>query len=119
MGFALHLLGWFCTGIAGWLCFRALGVPLDLADALAIEALLSAVAAATFLVPLHAGVQEAGYVGLGAIFGIPPEVSIGVSLVRRARDVVVGVPILLMWQFVEVRRLRNAPAASAQAAKCD
>ena len=29
-----------------------------------------------------------------------------VSLVRRARDVAVGVPILLVWQFLEMRRLR-------------
>jgi glycosyltransferase 2 family protein len=29
-----------------------------------------------------------------------------VSLVRRARDIVVGVPILLIWQFAEMRRLR-------------
>ena len=46
--------------------------------------------------------------GLGAIFGVPPELSLGVSLVRRARDLVVGVPILLIWQFFEARRLRGA-----------
>jgi hypothetical protein len=39
---------------------------------------------------------------------VPPELSLGVSLVRRARDVVVGVPILLLWQYLEVRRLRVA-----------
>ena len=71
-----------------------------------IEALLSAMAAIAFLVPVNAGVQEAGYAGLGAIFGIAPELSLGVSLVRRARDVVIGVPILLIWQSVEMRRLR-------------
>ena len=37
------------------------------------------------LVPVNAGVQEAGYAGLGAIFGVPPELSLGVSLIRRAR----------------------------------
>jgi hypothetical protein len=45
---------------------------------------------------------------LGAIFGVPPELSLGVSLIRRARDIAVGVPILLLWQFLEVRRLRAA-----------
>jgi glycosyltransferase 2 family protein len=106
VGFTVHLLGWIGTGIAGWITYRALGVPIDFDDALAIEALLSAVAAAAFLVPVNAGVQEAGYAGLGAIFGVPPELSLGVSLVRRARDIVVGVPILLLWQVFEVRRLR-------------
>jgi glycosyltransferase 2 family protein len=106
IGFTGHLIGWIGTGVAGWIAYRALGVPIDFDDALAIEALLAAAAAAAFLVPVNAGVQEAGYAGLGAIFGVPPELSLGVSLIRRARDVAVGVPILLVWQFFEVRRLR-------------
>ncbi|MDR3530221.1 MAG: flippase-like domain-containing protein [Rhodopila sp.] len=106
LGFLMHLLGWISTGAAGWITYHALGVPIDFDDALAIEALLSAVAAVAFLVPVNAGVQEAGYAGLGAIFGVPPELSLGVSLVRRARDIVVGVPVLLIWQYVEMRRLR-------------
>lgn len=108
LGFATHLTGWIMAGAAGWIIYRALGVPIAFDDVLAIEALLSALAAAAFLVPVNAGVQEAGYAGLGAIFGVPPELSLGVSLVRRARDVVVGVPILLLWQYLEVRRLRAA-----------
>ncbi len=107
IGFAVHLLGWIGTGVAGWITYSALDVPIDFDDALAIEALLSAMAAMAFLVPVNAGVQEAGYAGLGAIFGVPPELSLGVSLVRRARDLTVGVPILLIWQFFEVRRLRE------------
>jgi putative membrane protein len=110
VGFMGHLLGWIGTGVAGWIAYRALGVPIEFDDALAIEALLSAAAAVAFLVPVNAGVQEAGYAGLGAIFGVPPELSLGVSLIRRARDVAVGVPILLIWQFLEVRRLRTAAA---------
>ncbi|MFL5253934.1 MAG: lysylphosphatidylglycerol synthase domain-containing protein [Rhodopila sp.] len=106
LGFLLHLIGWLGTGAAGWIAYHALGVPIDFDDALAIEALLAAIAAISFLVPVNAGVQEAGYAGLGAIFGVPPELSLAVSLVRRARDVVVGVPILLLWQYAEVRRMR-------------
>ncbi len=106
VGFTGHLIGWIGTGIAGWIAYRALGVPIDFDDALAIEALLAAAAAVAFLMPVNAGVQEAGYAGLGAIFGVPPELSLGVSLIRRARDVSVGVPILLVWQLFEVRRLR-------------
>jgi putative membrane protein len=106
LGFMVHLIGWLCAGVAGWIGYHALGVPIDFDDALAIEALLSAAAAVAFLVPVNAGVQEAGYAGLGAIFGVPPELSLGVSIIRRARDLAVGVPILLLWQYVEMRRLR-------------
>jgi glycosyltransferase 2 family protein len=107
IGFLTHLLGWIGTGVAGWITYRALGVPIHFDDALAIEALLSAMAAMAFLVPVNAGVQEAGYAGLGAIFGVPPELSLGVSLVRRARDLTVGVPILLIWQGFEMQRWRT------------
>ena len=107
LGFAVHLIGWIGTGVAGFIAYRALGVPIHFDDALAIEALLAAIAALSFLVPLNVGVQEAGYAGLGTIFGIPPEMSLAVSLLRRARDIAIGVPILLIWQLVEVRRLRE------------
>ncbi len=107
--FALHLLGWLASGVATYIAFRVLRVRIDFDDALAIEALLSGITAATFLVPVSAGVQEASYAGLGALFGIPAELSLAVSLIRRGRDVVVGVPILLTWQFMELRRLRTAP----------
>jgi glycosyltransferase 2 family protein len=107
VGFMVHLIGWICTGVAGWIAYHAIGVPIDFDDALGIEALLSAAAALAFLVPVNAGIQEAGYAGLGAIFGVPPELSLAVSLIRRARDIVVGVPVLLIWQLVEVRRWRE------------
>jgi hypothetical protein len=63
---------------------------------------------------VNAGVQEAGYAGLGAIFGVPPELSLGVSLVRRARDIAVGVPVLLIWQTFEARRLRGVERAETR-----
>ena len=105
----LHLVGFLGAGVNSWVIFHALGVNLGLGDAVAIEALLAAVSAIGFLVPASAGVQEAGYVGLGAIFGVLPEVALGASLVRRARDILIGVPCLLLWQLAEVRRLRLQP----------
>ncbi len=104
--FLLHLLGWLGSGFADWIAFRVLGVPIAVDVALAIEALLSGIAAFTFLVPVNAGVQEASYAGFGALFGIPAELSLAVSLIRRARDLMIGLPILLAWQLLELRRLR-------------
>ncbi len=116
LGFFLHLIGWLCTGVSGWITYHALGVPIDFDDAMAIEALLAGSAAVTFLVPVNAGVQEAGYAGLGAIFGVPADLSLAASLVRRGRDIIVGVPILLIWQYAEVRHLRETKRVAAEAA---
>ncbi len=104
-GALIHLLGWGATGVGTWLALRLLGADVDLVHVLALEALLDALVAAAFIVPGAAGVQEAGYVGLGALFGVPPELALSVSLLRRAKDLVWGVPILLLWQWREVRRL--------------
>jgi putative membrane protein len=105
---ALHLLGWIASGAGGWLIMRLAGASIGLPAALAIEGLLQVSLTVAFAVPGFAGVQEAAYVGLGGAFGLTPDIAIAVSLVRRARDVLVGVPILLVWQFIEARRLRPA-----------
>ena len=104
----LHFLGWIVTGIGTWVSLRLLGWNAGLLSIVALEALLDALVAATFIVPGAAGVQEAGYVGLGAAFGVPPDMALGVSLLRRARDLALGVPILLMFQWIELRRLRSS-----------
>ena len=44
------------------------------------------------------GVQEAGYALLMPLFGLPAEMGLAVSLLKRARDIVIGVPVLLAWQ---------------------
>lgn len=106
LGGLLHLLGWFGTGIGTWISLRLLGWDADLLPILAMEALLDALIGAAFIVPGAAGVQEAGYVGLGAAFGVPPDIALGVSLLRRARDLALGFPILMAFQWIEVRRLR-------------
>jgi glycosyltransferase 2 family protein len=107
LGFALHLSAWFGTGAAAWLAFHLLGADVTFVQALAIEAVLHAALTLTFMVPGAVGVQELAYTALGAVFGCPPEVAIAVSLLRRARDVALGVPVLLGWQYLEARRLRQ------------
>jgi putative membrane protein len=109
LGAALHLLGWIAKGVGNWIAFLLLGSNIGLMEALAIEGLLHVILVTAILVPGYAGVQEAGYVGLGALFGVPPEVSLGVSLIRRARDIAIGIPVLLIWQIFEARRLHNVP----------
>lgn len=104
---AVHFVGWVAKGAGGCIAFRLLGVPINLLDALAIEGLLHVALAFAFLIPGYAGVQEGAYMLLGAAFGVPPEIALGASLLRRGRDIAIGIPVLLVWQFVELRRLRK------------
>jgi len=101
----LHLAGWIAGTAETWIGLWLMGYPLSFADCLVIESLVSALRTVAFFVPWSAGVQESGYVMLGALFGLPPEASLALALLKRARDVVIGLPALLIWQANESRRL--------------
>jgi len=104
---AIHLVGWSGSGLTVWIAYRLLGGRIDIVSAMALEGALSCVLAVAFLVPAGIGVQEASYVALGRLFGMPAHLSLSLSLVRRARDIVVGAPALASWQAVEAAALRR------------
>ena len=100
----LQLLAWLLGAAWVWLAYRLLGARLGLGEAIAIEGVASGLLSVSFLVPAALGVQEAAYVALGGAFGLDPHLSFGLSLLRRGRDLVIGTPTLLFWQWREARR---------------
>jgi putative membrane protein len=100
-----HFWGWLGAAGSSWVAYHLLGARITVAQAIAIEALLRAALSLTFFVPGAAGVQEVAYAGLGAIFGLPADISVAVSLLTRARDLVIGLPALLLWQWLEFKAL--------------
>lgn len=114
--FALHLVCWVASSIEAWLALRLAGLQIRFGAVLALESLLYAIRTAAFVVPNAVGVQEGAYVLLGAGFGLTPEMALALSLLKRARDLIIGLPAIGIWQLVEggrlVRRLRGADAAS-------
>ncbi|MFT9026637.1 lysylphosphatidylglycerol synthase domain-containing protein [Acetobacter indonesiensis] len=107
-----HLAGWLGSAGMLWLTAGFLGAPLSLPNAVAIEGVTCAVMSLGFLVPGSLGVQEGAYMALGHTFGIDSSVSLGLSLLRRGRELAIGIPVLLLWQFMEMRGLRT-PSVSA------
>jgi hypothetical protein len=43
------------------------------------------------------------------LFGLPAEIGLAVSLLKRAREIALGVPVLLIWQGIEGHRALRAP----------
>lgn len=101
-----HLGCWFGTATASYIGFHALGVDLTWWDCMCIEAILHAIMALAFIIPGRAGVQEVAYTVLGGVFGIPPEMALTLSLLRRARDFVIAVPVLIVWQGQEAKKIK-------------
>jgi putative membrane protein len=100
----LHLAGWVASAVGTWIAFRLIGVRVGLLPVVAIESLVCAVRSAAVFIPSALGVQEAAYAGLAPLFGIGAEFGLAISLLKRARDVALGVPILLIWHAAEGRR---------------
>lgn len=100
---SLHLLAWIGSGGGTFIAFRLVGGQVSLADALALEALLCTLRSIAAFVPAALGVQEAGYAMLAPLFGLPAELGLAVSLLKRAREIVIGIPAIVYWQAVEGR----------------
>lgn len=107
--FGLHLAGWFVAAAGTWIALRLLGSPIGVHEVVAMESLVYAVRSAAFAAPAGLGVQEAAYAVLGAAVGLSPETAVALSLVKRARDLAIAVPALLVWQTIEGRRLAARP----------
>ncbi len=99
--FAWQILGWAAGALQIWLALRFLGAPVDLLDAVAIEALIQAVGSAAFVVPGALGVQEGGFLAVGALVGLDPATAAALALSRRLRDLVVFLPGLAAWAWME------------------
>jgi putative membrane protein len=101
----LHFAAWLASGCEAWIALRLMGVRVGLPRVIAMESLLFALRSVAFFVPSAVGVQEGAYVLLGATFGLPPQVLLALSLLKRSRDLAIGVPALAAWQMQEARSL--------------
>jgi putative membrane protein len=112
--FALSLAGWIVGTVEVWLALRFLGHPVGWVDALLLESLGQAIRGAAFAIPGSLGIQEGGYLLLAPLVGLPPEAALALSLVKRARELLLGLPGLLYLHFSERswqrRRATRLPA---------
>ncbi len=107
----LHVSAWFGAAVGTWLILAFIGHRLPFLSVVAIESLLFAIRNAAFMIPGGLGVQEGAYALLGPLFGLPAEAALALSLLKRARDISIGIPMLLSWQILESRRpLRRKPS---------
>jgi len=101
---AWHMISWLLGGIEVCLALHFLGHDVGFAPCLVIESLGQALKTAGFAVPGALGVQEGGYIVVCQLFGLAPDVAIALSLMKRLREVALGVPSLIAWQHLEARR---------------
>lgn len=101
--FFWQLAGWIAGAGELWLALQFLGHPIDIADAIALEAMIQAVSSVAFFVPGALGVQEGAFLLVGGALGLDAPTALALATARRVRDVVVFFPGLLAWQAREGR----------------
>lgn len=103
----LHLLSWLAGTFEVWLIMNFIGWPVSLSEALVLESLGQAVRSAAFFIPGGLGAQEAGFLLFGLIYGLPPEAGLALSLIKRLREVLLGIPGIFVWQMIEGKHAWN------------
>lgn len=101
---SIHLVAWVISISEAFLVLKQLNAPITLAQSLALESIIYAVRSAVFMVPGALGIQEGGYVLVGAALGIPGEAALALALVKRARELSLGLTALGVWQWMGSRR---------------
>ncbi len=107
-GFLLHLVAWVVSGAGAWFGLQLLGFGVPLGSVVIVESLIFTLRTAAFVVPGAIGLQEGAYVLLAPLFGLAPEAALALSLLKRARDLALGLPVMIAWQIGEGRRLRTS-----------
>jgi putative membrane protein len=108
--FVLNLVGWIAGTGEVFLIARFLGTPVSWRDAFVLESLGQAIRGARFAIPGALGVQEGGYLLLAPLAGLAPDAALALSLAKRARELLLGLPGLLYLRFATHDA---APAAGA------
>lgn len=99
----LHFGSWMMGAVEMALLLWLIGHPVSFAEALVIESFAQVLRNAGFLLPGSAGVQEGAILAGGLLVGVPLAIAANAALVRRTREILVGVVGLIAWRQDEMR----------------
>lgn len=100
----LRLSGWIVGSLELWVAFYVLGYPIGLVEAVALEAVAQVARSTAFVIPGGLGAQEGGLVLAGSWLGLPPEITLAAALIKRAREIIMGIVGLVLWSLIESAR---------------
>lgn len=120
--FSGHLIAWCTQVVETWGVLWLIGSPVTWSTALMLEGVSSMARTAAFAIPGGVGVQESALVYVGLPLGVPAQAALTLGLVKRARELVVGTPGVVVWMLSErtllsrlVRKVTSIGDAPARA----
>lgn len=109
---AVHLTAWIFSIAEAWTVLHLMGFPITVVQALALESAIYATRSAAFLVPAALGVQEGAYVLIGAALGLPSETALALALIKRGRELTLGLPSIATWLLTRKAETVGEPEQS-------
>lgn len=110
---SLHVVAWMIGTLEVVIALFYMGRPVTIAQAIVLESLGTGISTAAFFIPGSWGVQEAGYVFVGHLLGVPAPLALALSFAKRVPDFALGIPGLLAWYMLEAKRLLRPAARSS------
>jgi hypothetical protein len=101
MALLVHAVAWVFGTLEVLFTFYFLDCSMPLEHAVILESIGTTISIAAFFVPGSWGVQEGAYILVGQMIGLPPYLSLSLSLVKRVPDFLLGLPGLAVWQGIE------------------
>jgi putative membrane protein len=102
-----HLGGWIAQVGETWIILRLIGADVSWGEALVIESLAATARGIAFAVPAGLGVQEGALVVLCGSFGIDLASALALGIIKRGRELLVGVPAIVAWAIAERHAIAN------------
>jgi putative membrane protein len=99
-----RLASWAAGAIEILLALYLLGEPVGFMTALILHGLTMAIRSVAFLIPAGLGVQEGGFALVGRLLGLAGPTAVALALIRRVRELLLGLGGLFVWWLIETRR---------------
>jgi putative membrane protein len=103
--FLLSLVGWLVGTAEVYMILALIDHPVGWLDALLLESLGQAIRGAAFAIPGALGVQEGGYLLLAPLVGLTSDAALALSLAKRARELLLGLPGLAYLHCVRFTKI--------------
>ena len=114
MAFGLQGAAWALGTAETWLVLHALGLDVSAGQAFVVESLGMAARSAGFVVPGALAIQEGGFVLAAAAVGLPGTAALSLSLVKRVRELLIGLAGLACWRLARVAGAGRGVAVPAR-----
>ncbi len=105
LSFFWRTVGLILSTAEVWLACYLLGYPISIIEAIMLKSLTQIITDIAFVIPNGYGVQEGGFILIGSLIGLTPDLALAVSIAIRIRELLFDLPGLLMWNHIEVKYL--------------